>query len=147
MVVRYGRGGGPADELTDVIREWGGMAILRPQHPVPMEHRIPFDETAVPEALIRDATTWKPAQDNGGRALCTNGRFRVQQVFSRSGAKPEGHMSQADDALFILSGRLRFSFDDERRTVELGPNDLLGFDRNVPHSIEAVEDTVALLAR
>jgi len=112
-----------------------------------MEHKIPFEEIAIPEALVRQVTAWRPAQDKGGRTLHTNGQFRVQQLFFKSGAKLEGHVSRTDNALFILSGRARFTFDDERRTVELGPNDLLGFDRNVPHSIEAVEDTVALLVR
>jgi len=112
-----------------------------------MEHKIPFEEIAIPEALVKNVMQWRPAGDKGGRTLHTNGQFRVQQLGFKAGSKLAGHVSQTDNALYILSGKLRFTFDDEQRTVELGVNDLLGYDRHVPHSIEAVEDTVALLVR
>jgi quercetin dioxygenase-like cupin family protein len=112
-----------------------------------MDHKIPFEEIAIPEALVKNGMQWRPAGDKGGRTLHTNGQFRAQQLGFTAGSKLEGHVSRTDNAPYILSGELRFTFGDEQRTVELGTHDRMGYDRNVPHSIEAVEDTVALLVR
>ena len=112
-----------------------------------MEHKIPFEEMAIPEALVKNVMQWRPAGGEGGRTLHTSGQYRVQELGVTTGSDQEGHVARTDNALYILSGKLRFTFDDEQRTVELGAHDMMGYDRNVPHSIEAVEDTVALLVR
>jgi len=68
--------------------------------------------------------------DNG-----TLGRY----VFARGAIVPR-HSHVSEQYTFIVSGAVKFVFDD--REVVLNGGDLLFIPANVPHSAEALEDAV-----
>lgn len=58
------------------------------------------------------------------------------------------HAHENEQMSVVLSGRFRFSLGADgaadRRTVEVGPGEVMVLPSNVPHGGEALEDTVIL---
>jgi len=61
-------------------------------------------------------------------------------LIARGGIVPR-HSHRSEQYTMILSGALKFFFDDGQTTV-VHPGEILLIPANVPHSAEALEDTV-----
>src|SRR5262245_29771141 len=62
-------------------------------------------------------------------------------VLARGAAVPR-HFHVSEQYSLVLSGAMRFVFDDQEITVRAG--EILFIPSNVPHAAEALEDTVDL---
>jgi quercetin dioxygenase-like cupin family protein len=71
-----------------------------------------------------------------------NGVSKVVQFSFEKGKVLEKHKTSSDILVTVLSGQVRFKADEE---VLLQAGDLLSLDRDVEHSIEAVEESVVVL--
>ena len=58
------------------------------------------------------------------------------------GALLPNHTHPHEQMSYIVSGRFRYTVGDETR--EVGPGDTALVPSNVPHSVEVLEDTVAI---
>ncbi|HWB32113.1 MAG TPA: cupin domain-containing protein [Acidobacteriaceae bacterium] len=64
------------------------------------------------------------------------------RIHFRKGAVLPMHHHVHDQLTTVLSGRLRL--ESEGNTVELGPGELARMGSDVPHAVEALEDTIAV---
>jgi quercetin dioxygenase-like cupin family protein len=76
------------------------------------------------------------------RQFVNTERITVARFFLKKGVKVPEHHHPNEQIAFILSGSLRFNL--EGRSVTLRPGDTLCIPPNVPHSAEALEDTIDL---
>jgi quercetin dioxygenase-like cupin family protein len=66
----------------------------------------------------------------------------VTKVFFAKGEGAQQHSHPEEQTLYILEGRLRVRLGDE--AYEVGPDQGSFHPGNVPHQVEALEDTVAI---
>lgn len=87
----------------------------------------------------------EPAYEAGRNAITLRKAPGMQVVLlaQRAGNVLAEHQAAGPISLHVLSGRLRFATVDQ--TVELSAGTLLALDGGVAHSVEALEDSVALL--
>ena len=69
-------------------------------------------------------------------------RMTLSRLFLKTGATVPRHHHENEQCTVMEAGRLRFIFDDGERVVETG--DVMQIAPNVPHSVVALEDSVAL---
>ena len=69
-------------------------------------------------------------------------RMTLSRLFLKAGATVHRHHHENEQCTVMEAGRLRFIFDDGERIVETG--DVMQIPPNVPHSVVALEDSVAL---
>lgn len=94
---------------------------------------------------------WEADEDNlvSGDYSTARGpvlRSEKQEVSKVSFAKGEGahrHSHPEEQTFYILEGRLRVTLDDDE-PYEVGPHEGSFHPSNVPHQVEALEDTVAI---
>lgn len=77
-----------------------------------------------------------------GRQLVHTGRMTVARVLLAEGAVVPDHRHEHEQVATLLEGRLRFTVDGESREVTAGESVVL--PPNVPHSVEALADSVVL---
>jgi len=65
----------------------------------------------------------------------------LARILLKQGAVVPRHHHLAEQFTWILSGALRFTFDDNRELV-VGAGEVLFIPANMPHAAVAVEDTV-----
>jgi quercetin dioxygenase-like cupin family protein len=72
----------------------------------------------------------------------------LSQVMLKRGCKVPTHAHENEQFACVLSGKLKFGIgaegSRERRDVVVGAGEVMVLPANVPHSAEAVEDTVVL---
>lgn len=72
----------------------------------------------------------------------------VSHVTLQKGCFVPTHAHVNEQMTCILSGRLKFTLGDEsasaRETVLVGPGEIIHLPSNIPHSAEAIEETVVL---
>lgn len=86
-----------------------------------------------------------PAERMGdliSRQMLSGGNATVGRFLLTRGAVIPRHAHANEQYSVILSGRVRFVFDDRHEDVAAG--EILFIPGNVPHSIEALEDSVDL---
>lgn len=76
------------------------------------------------------------------RQALHTGKMTVARLMLAKGAVVPTHQHENEQITTIESGRLRFTFPEGDVIVEAG--DLLPIPPNVPHSVVALEDTVAV---
>lgn len=95
-------------------------------------HELPID---VPMALLE-------------RRRVVGEKVMISHITLHKGCRVPTHSHENEQMSCILSGRLRFGLGAEgspdRREVTLGPGEVLHLPSNVPHSAEALEETVVL---
>ena len=97
--------------------------------------RITFDE--------RDAHNLVAGRYSTGRGqVLRSDKIEVTKIRFRKGFGADTHQHPEEQVLYILEGRMRFVCGDE--TYECGPGEGTFHASNVPHSAEALEDTVAI---
>lgn len=81
-----------------------------------------------------------------GRQFVSGEQGTFSRIHLKKGALVPTHAHPNEQFASVLSGSLRFTLDPEGRAeqVTLGPGDLLIIPGNLPHSAEALEDTLNL---
>jgi quercetin dioxygenase-like cupin family protein len=92
-----------------------------------------------------EKTSWKTMEieklnDKLSRQMISGENATVSQLFLKKGAMVPRHFHMNEQYSWIISGALKFVFDD--REILTGPGDVLVIPPNVPHSAVALEDTV-----
>ena len=76
------------------------------------------------------------------RQMLNGEHTTVARIFLKRGAIVPRHQHVSEQFSLILSGALKFVFDDKTLVVKAG--EMLFIPANVPHAAEALEDTVDL---
>jgi quercetin dioxygenase-like cupin family protein len=99
------------------------------------------------EAPLRDLekSSWKTTEieqlnDKLSRQMISGENATVSQLLLKRGATVPRHSHMNEQYSWIISGALKFVFDD--REILVGEGEVLVIPANVPHSAVALEDTV-----
>lgn len=76
------------------------------------------------------------------RTLVQGDRLLVLELMFDAGAATPSHVHGHESACYVVSGRVRNTLRDE--TQELGPGGVCHHPEGVPHSLEALEDSILL---
>lgn len=92
-----------------------------------------------------EKSSWKSMEmeqlnDKLSRQMISGENATVSQLFVKKGGVVPRHSHMNEQYSWIVSGSLKFVFDD--REILLGAGDILVIPANVPHSAVAMEDTV-----
>jgi len=78
-----------------------------------------------------------------GRRFVTGRQVMLAQIYLDKGCIVPKHSHENEQITWVLEGRMRLILgEDEDQVVELGPGDVLHIPAHVPHSAEALEDTL-----
>ena len=89
------------------------------------------------DALKKEYVT--PKHSTAFGSLVTGEQIEVGLLRFKAGEGAKQHAHPHEQVLFVLSGRVRMKIAGE--TYELGPREVAHMPPNVPHSLEAIEDT------
>jgi quercetin dioxygenase-like cupin family protein len=99
------------------------------------------------EAPLSDVekSSWKTTEieqlnDKLSRQMISGENATVSQLMLKKGAAVPRHSHMNEQYSWIISGALKFVFDD--REILVGEGEVLVIPANVPHSAVALEDTV-----
>ncbi len=92
-----------------------------------------------------EKSSWKTMEiehlnDKLSRQMISGENATISQLLLKKGAAVPRHSHMNEQYSWIISGALKFVFDD--REILLGAGDVLVIPANVPHSAVALEDTV-----
>src|SRR6202030_5812 len=92
-----------------------------------------------------EKTSWKTMEieqlnDKLSRQMISGENATISQLFLKRGAVVPRHSHVNEQYSWIISGKLKFVFDD--REIMVGAGEFLLIPPNVPHSAIAEEDTV-----
>ena len=77
------------------------------------------------------------------RRLVTGERMMLAHVYLKKGCIVPRHSHENEQLTYILEGTLRFRLgEDEAELVDVKAGEVLHIPANVPHSAEALEDTL-----
>jgi quercetin dioxygenase-like cupin family protein len=86
---------------------------------------------------------WLPIWPGVDRLTLSSGTTMSQMLVKLAeGGKVHEHHHPNEQITYLVSGRLRFFLNGEPR--ELGPGDSVYIPANVPHSVEVLEESLAL---
>ena len=78
-----------------------------------------------------------------GRRLITGNDLMIAHVYLAKGAVVPKHDHHNEQLTYILEGVLRFRLgDDESQVIDVHAGEVLTIPPNVPHTAEALEDTL-----
>ena len=78
-----------------------------------------------------------------GRRLITGDSMMIAHVYLAKGAIVPKHEHVNEQLTYVIEGRMRFSLgEDGSQLVEVGAGEVLHIPANLPHSAEALEDTL-----
>jgi quercetin dioxygenase-like cupin family protein len=89
-----------------------------------------------------DDVKLETVRDGISRRFIAGEREMVAQITLQRGAIVPTHSHESEQLTYVLSGALKFTFDDREVIVRAG--ELLRIPSWMPHSAEAVEDTFEL---
>src|ERR1700730_12496512 len=92
-----------------------------------------------------EKTSWKSMEieqlnDKLSRQMISGENATLSQLLLKKGAVVPRHSHMNEQYSWIISGKLKFIFDD--REIVVGAGEFLVIPGNVPHSAVAEEDTV-----
>src|SRR6202162_3588592 len=92
-----------------------------------------------------EKSSWKTMEieqlnDKLSRQMISGENATVSQLMLKKGAAGPRHSHMNEQFAWIISGALKFVFDD--REILVGEGEVLVIPANVPHSAVALEDTV-----
>jgi quercetin dioxygenase-like cupin family protein len=92
-----------------------------------------------------EKSSWKTTEieqlnDKLSRQMISGENATVSQLMLKKGATVPRHSHMNEQYSWIISGALKFVFDD--REILVGEGEVLVIPANVPHSAVALEDTV-----
>ena len=113
--------------------------------PIATAYRVTLDELVGPE--VGDPRVTARPRTVGSMTVIPltrqPGNLQAYKVIlTPDDALPEPRTHEGFEWFYVLSGRLRFALGDEER--EVGPGESLLIAGDVPHEVEALEDTVVL---
>lgn len=91
---------------------------------------------------IKDRAEWKSA-DRHAVSLVKDAALNVMLMMLKKGAQLREHRTKGPITVQLLSGSIRFSAGADQRVISTG--ELLGLDRDVEHSVEALEESAFIL--
>jgi quercetin dioxygenase-like cupin family protein len=94
------------------------------------------------EPFVWETEPIEPLNDRIGRQMLNGDAMTLARITLAQGAIVPEHSHPNEQIATVLSGRLRFSLGDEEREVGAGESVLIAGD--VPHEVEALEDSVVL---
>lgn len=94
------------------------------------------------ESFAWDTEPVERLNDLIGRQMLNGEVMTLARITLTRGALVPRHSHPNEQIATVLSGRLRFSLGDEEREVGAGESVLIAAD--VPHEVEALEDSVVL---
>ena len=78
-----------------------------------------------------------------GRKMITGERMMIAQIFLKKGTVVPRHQHENEQITYILEGALRFRLGaDGAQEVTVRAGEVLTIPPNLPHSAEALEDTL-----
>jgi quercetin dioxygenase-like cupin family protein len=81
--------------------------------------------------------------DRIDRRMITGEKVMLTHVYLRKGAVVPMHAHANEQITYILEGKIRFWIETEDADpIILGPGEVLTLPSNLPHSAEALEDTL-----
>lgn len=99
-----------------------------------------FDLLNEPGELRREAF-W--SRGRNAKTLAKHGDIRVVLTVMKAGEELQQHQAHGTVLIQLLQGRVTTSVLDQ--VLELSPGHLVVLDPNLPHNLQAVEDSVVLL--
>ena len=93
-------------------------------------------------AQLQAESGWQRG-DRNAKTLVKEPSLHITLVVLRAGARMDQHRTAGPVAVQPLNGRVRLGAQGEQN--ELSTGDLLVLAANVPHDVEAVEDSALLL--
>jgi quercetin dioxygenase-like cupin family protein len=94
------------------------------------------------ETYVWDAEPIERLNDLIGRQMLNGDAMTLARITLAAGAVVPRHAHPNEQIATVLSGRLRFALGDDERVVGAGESVLIAGD--VPHEVEALEDSVVL---
>ena len=95
------------------------------------------------DALKKEYVT--PKHSTAFGSLVTGEQIEMGLLRFKAGEGAKEHAHPHEQVLFVLSGRVRMNIDGE--TCELGPREAAHLPPNVPHRLDALEDTEVISAK
>lgn len=93
-------------------------------------------------ARLKGAAEWKSG-DRHAISLIKNAALNVLLMVLKKGARLHEHRTKGPITLQVVSGSIRFSAGADQRVVSAG--EMVGLDREIAHSLEALEESALLL--
>lgn len=90
---------------------------------------------------LRSEGRWQSGHT--AKTLAKYSDFRVVLIVMKSGGRLEKHQTEGRISVHALDGRIRFSTAE--RSVELAAGQMLMLEHDIPHDVEAVDDSAILL--
>lgn len=75
------------------------------------------------------------------RKRVSGAQMLVAKVRLKKGCQVAMHHHDSEQMAIVLSGKVRWTIGEDRRIVEVGGGEVLELPSNVPHAVEALEDT------
>jgi quercetin dioxygenase-like cupin family protein len=88
-----------------------------------------------------DAQAWDRVNPSFERRFVHGDRVMVAFLHLSDGARVPRHSHHNEQLSYVASGRLRFVMGDGEETIDVGPGQILVIPGDLPHSVEALEDT------
>jgi quercetin dioxygenase-like cupin family protein len=81
--------------------------------------------------------------DRIGRRMITGDRMMVAHIYLKKGAVVPKHQHENEQITYVLQGALRFRLGtDGGQEVDVRSGEVLAIPPNLPHTAEALEDTL-----
>ncbi len=91
---------------------------------------------------IKQESPWKDKDRNAITVFKTNG-MRIVLIALHAGAELKTHTAEGIISVQVIDGRMKFTADN--RSVELDKGQMLALHKGIPHSVEAIDETIFLL--
>jgi quercetin dioxygenase-like cupin family protein len=106
---------------------------------------VPIGQLKEAHLSVLEKSSWKTIEieqlnDKLSRQMISGENATVSQLLLKKGAAVPRHSHMNEQYSWIISGALKFVFDD--REILVGAGDVLVIPANLPHSAVALEDTV-----
>ena len=90
-----------------------------------------------------DDLQWEELNPDISRKLITGGNVMVAQIFLKKGGIVPKHSHHNEQVTYVLDGALRFLLgEDQDEEVIVRRGEVLVIPPNLPHSAQALEDTM-----
>ncbi|HVI24042.1 MAG: cupin domain-containing protein [Myxococcales bacterium] len=80
--------------------------------------------------------------DKLDRRIITGDRMMITHVYLKKGCLVPRHQHENEQITYVLEGALRFTLGEKGEKVDVNAGDVLCIPSNLPHSAEALEDTL-----
>ena len=93
---------------------------------------------------IKEEKAWEDRDRNAITVFKTDG-MRIVLIALRKNAEMAKHIAEGMISVQVLEGKILFT--TEEQSVELEQGGMVALHQNVPHSVQAKEETIVLLTR